>query len=918
MLPAHTKRTLLVLWLLSAAVTAAEDKITYDEHIQPILRQKCFACHNPDKRSGDLDLTNYTGLMQGGGSGEVVEPGDSSASYLFMLITHEEEPSMPPDSPKLAEEILTTVRHWIDGGALENASSKTVVAKKPGKTFMAAAAGERPSQVTFPGRLSLEPVIHTAQQNAVTAIATSPWAPLVAVGGQRQVLLFRTRPSELLGVLPYPEGEIHALTFSRDGSLLLAGGGQGAAEGKVVVWDVRRGERILKIGDELDTVLSTDIRRDFRQVALGGPGRVVRVFSTETGKVQFELRKHTEWIQALSFSPDGVLLATADRNGGLFIWEAHTGREYLALKGHGTSITAVSWRGDSNVLASCSEDGSIRLWEMENGSQVKNWGAHSGGVASIEFTRDGRLVSCGRDRIVKLWDAAGTELRAFDAFQDLALQITFCNETNCVIAGDWNGEMRVWDAAEGKLVGQLDFNPPQLSDRVKFARAEVTQQSQITQQATTNANSATAAHQEGLRKIQQAEQLLTELGKQLVTNQQTIADSEQQIEEMKVSTDQATATINLLTPALPDLQEAATRARTAANLLPDDSELAMQATTLENITQRRTIELNQATKTQSTTARLLSEKQQLCATAQNESKRLTTERDTADQQHKELQEQLITLQQILASRQQELSEAQQELDRVNHKLTRWQEEVQFAAQLYELRQARSDALARWLDSQSKHAALTAAVDTTQQVVEQTEQSSREIAATMGQLREQIAHAETNKQTYLQQVEKLTKEQASTLQMTTRQQRVLALLQTSLESVQQALTLTPNDETLTNSQEQLQTASAQHTQRLTDLHTTYEHLEQSLQTTQTDLEQNKQRASELAEALQLAQQNASTLMSQLDTERDQLQQAQLAASETFQTTELLLTSLKQARRQVLIAQGLEQPDASTQANAAVAN
>ena len=71
-------------------------KITYDEHIKPIFRAKCFTCHNPNKKSGDLDLTNYTNLMQGGGSGEVIEGGSTEDSYLYSLVTHESEPFMPP------------------------------------------------------------------------------------------------------------------------------------------------------------------------------------------------------------------------------------------------------------------------------------------------------------------------------------------------------------------------------------------------------------------------------------------------------------------------------------------------------------------------------------------------------------------------------------------------------------------------------------------------------------------------------------------------------------------------------------------------------------------------------------------------------------------------------------------------------
>jgi len=167
----------------------------------------------------------------GGGSGEVIELGDSSWSHLYLLITHEEEPNMPPDSPKSRENMLSKLRDWIHRGTLENSASKANMARKPGKTFAATAVEEQPAEVTFPGRLSLEPLVHTAQRNAVTGIATSPWTPLAAIGGQCQVLPFRAGPIEPVGVLPFPEGEIHVLKLSQDGLLLLAGGGPGAATG---------------------------------------------------------------------------------------------------------------------------------------------------------------------------------------------------------------------------------------------------------------------------------------------------------------------------------------------------------------------------------------------------------------------------------------------------------------------------------------------------------------------------------------------------------------------------------------------------------------------------------------------------------------------------------------------------------------
>src|SRR5207244_13251151 len=119
----------------------------------------------------------------------------------------------------------------------------------------------------------------------------------------------------------------------------------------------------------------------------------IRIYSTKDGKLLHEIKKHTDWVYAIEYSPDAVLLATADRNGGVFVWETNTAREYLSLRGHTAAVTDLSWRTDANVLASCSEDATIRLWELENGGKIKTWG-HGAAALAVKFARDRRLVSC--------------------------------------------------------------------------------------------------------------------------------------------------------------------------------------------------------------------------------------------------------------------------------------------------------------------------------------------------------------------------------------------------------------------------------------------------------------------------------------------------------------------------------------------
>jgi hypothetical protein len=457
----------LILAVVVAAATPAwgQQKITFDDHVLPVFTNACNNCHNPDKKKAGLDLTTYAATMQGSENGKILNPGNAEASLLWKCVKQIEEPKMPPKGEKLTDSEIDLIKNWIAGFALENATGKPA-APVQNKVSTAVVSLERPAgPPPMPGELPLEPFVRTSKANALTALAASPWAPLVAVGGQRQVLLYNTETLQPLGVLPFPEGFPTVIRFSRSGKLLLTGGGLGGKLGKVVLWDIATGERVGTVGNETDQVLGADLSPDQQHVALGGPTRVLKIYSTKDGKLLHSVKKHTDWVTAVCFSPDGRHLASADRAGGVVVWEGATGREFNTLAGHKAPVTALAFM--PGVLASASTDGKIVLWDVKEGKEIRNWAAHSGGVESVDFTPDGRLVSCGRDKVAKAWDQNGKVLATSEAFADIALRAVLNSER--VVAGDWTGDIRVF-GLDGKRVGQLTANPPSIAEQLAAAQ----------------------------------------------------------------------------------------------------------------------------------------------------------------------------------------------------------------------------------------------------------------------------------------------------------------------------------------------------------------------------------------------------------------------------------------------------------------
>ena len=92
--------------------------ISYSTTIQPIFTNKCTNCHGT---SGGLTLTSYSGLMNGGNSGDVVISENGSESRLIQKLRGTASGSqMPKNQDPLDEATINLIETWIDEGALDN------------------------------------------------------------------------------------------------------------------------------------------------------------------------------------------------------------------------------------------------------------------------------------------------------------------------------------------------------------------------------------------------------------------------------------------------------------------------------------------------------------------------------------------------------------------------------------------------------------------------------------------------------------------------------------------------------------------------------------------------------------------------------------------------------------------------------
>ena len=305
-----------------------------------------------------------------------------------------------------------------------------------------------------------------ASSNTVRALAFAPDGTTLATGGYDHVLrLWDVETGRLRGELHGHVDRIESIAFAPDGRSLASAGLDG-----VKVWDSTARTEIAAIaaGKALAVIFAADGAELFTG-GMGDGSVTTWRLPTPSRIGRLDGLPDDDEVLALARSADGLTLAVSSRDeetefsfdgqvirsgrgSTITLWDLTRGQEpqvVRRIEGLTGVVWALSFAPDGKVLAAATESKDVRLWSLPDGVELPPLRGHRQTVHGIAFSPDGRLLASGSlDRTVRLWDVAKWELLAtFSGHTNAVKCLAFSPDSSTPASGSWDNTARIWDVA---------------------------------------------------------------------------------------------------------------------------------------------------------------------------------------------------------------------------------------------------------------------------------------------------------------------------------------------------------------------------------------------------------------------------------------------------------------------------------------
>ncbi len=239
------------------------------------------------------------------------------------------------------------------------------------------------------------------------------------------------------------EGDVTSVKFSPDGQLLAS-----ASQDTTIKIGRRDGQLLQTLSGHRDGVFSVIFSSNHQLLIAASFDNTISFWRHDSSTSLFEnqpffrlLEKDGLW--AIALSPDGKILATANRKGQIKLWTLD-GQLIKTIPAHNKRIWSVNFSPDGQTIATASADKTIKLWNLE-GKALKTLQDHSNEVLSVNFSLDNKsIASTSKDKTVKVWNFTGQLLHTFEGHTNEVLDVNFSPDSKLIASASADDTVKVW------------------------------------------------------------------------------------------------------------------------------------------------------------------------------------------------------------------------------------------------------------------------------------------------------------------------------------------------------------------------------------------------------------------------------------------------------------------------------------------